>query len=63
MRALWISLLWVNRPDSLFAFLNVLNQATLTHLVWRQYVALANGFSFLELDTDSVPITSSDLRK
>lgn len=41
--------------ESLFAFLNVLNQTlTLTHLVWRQGIALVGEWvlPFLELDAD-----------
>ena len=41
--------------QNLFAFLNVLNQTlTLTHLVWRQGIALVGErvLPFLELDAD-----------
>lgn len=55
MRALGVLCWWVNRPDSLFAFLDVLDQAlTFTHLVRRQGVTLVSErvFPFLELDPD-----------
>lgn len=65
-RALKDSCWWVNLADSLFAFLDVLDQAlTFTHLVRRQGVTLVSErvFPFLELDTDWRAHHVQDLRK